>query len=106
MQDYAFTLEGGVVQQAQTIVTILHNGTIQEYIDMPTLLFGEVCTSVSVNFLGNGYVSGCISDNEVYLYYTTKVAHKPFVVGPQISSAQGLAKLEMIQNLLFLTDVD
>ena len=40
MWDYAFTFEGGVIQQAGTIITMRHNGTIREYIDMPTLSSG------------------------------------------------------------------
>lgn len=55
---------------------------------------------------GGGYVSACTNDNEVYLYYTARNSHKPFCMGPQTSSAQGVVKLEMFQNLLFLTDVD
>lgn len=107
MQDYTFTMDGGVIQQGQTIITIRHNGTIQEYIDMPTVLFGEVCTSVAVDWFGGGGIaSACRSDSEVYLYYTAKNSHKPFCMGPQPSMAEGVAKIEMFHELLFLTDVD
>lgn len=40
MQDYAFTFDGGVIQQGQTLITVNHNGSVQEYIDMPTIMFG------------------------------------------------------------------
>jgi len=105
MFDYAFTLDGGVIQQVNTILTVAHNGSIKEYVDMPTLDFGEVCTTVSVHWMGNGYVSGCRSE-EVFLYYTSRNSAKPFVMGPQTSSAVNIARLEFFQNLLLLTDVD
>lgn len=62
MYDYAFTFDGGVIQQVSTIITVKHNGTIGEYIDMPTLDWGEVCTDIAVHWLGNGYVSACKSE--------------------------------------------
>lgn len=105
MWDYAFTFDGGVIQQVGTIITVWHNGTIQEYIDMPTASFGEICTSISVHWMGNGYVSACQSE-EVLLYYTSRNSIKPFVMGPQQSSALGVAKLEFFNHLLLLTDVD
>jgi hypothetical protein len=106
MNDYAWTLDGGVVQQMQTLMTMRHNGSIEQFIDLPTLFFGENCQSVTVNPLLNMYVSGCINDKEVYLYLTVSNSHKPFSMGPQRASAQFVTRLELFQNLLFLTDVD
>lgn len=106
MSDYAWTLEGGVVQQTQAMMTIKHNGSIAEFIGIPTVYFGENCQTVAVDLFLNAYVSGCLSDKEVYLYLTSKSSHKAFSMGPQRSAAQYVTRLVMFQNLLFLTDVD
>lgn len=93
MNDYAWTMDGGVVQQIQSLLTMRHNGSIEEFINIPTLYFGENCQTVAVDPFMNMYVSGCVSDKEVFLYLTVRNSHKPFAMGPQRASAQYVTKL-------------
>lgn len=51
-------------------------------------------------------VSACKNGNEVYLYTTYYNSFKPFVSGPQYSSAKHVIGLGITQDLLMLVDVD
>ena len=37
MDDYVFTLNGGVIQQFQSMIEMKHNGSINQYISMPAV---------------------------------------------------------------------
>jgi len=37
MDDYVFTAEGGVVQQFQSVITMQHNGSINQYVSFPAV---------------------------------------------------------------------
>jgi hypothetical protein len=107
MYDYHFTARGGVVQQSQSLFRILHNGSIHDYVSMPNQANGEVCKRVTVDFLSDFFVSACEEgDDEVLLYLTTENGYKPFTMGPFISNADAVSKIEVMGNLLFLTDVE
>ena len=107
MYDYHFTARGGVVQQSQALLRILHNGSVHDYIDMPNQANGEVCKRITVDFRSDFFVSACREGtNEVLLYLTSENGYKPFTMGPFVSNADDVQKVEIIGNLLFLTDVD
>jgi hypothetical protein len=40
MDDYVFTFDGGIIQQAQSLISMRHNGSINQYISMPSILDG------------------------------------------------------------------
>lgn len=41
MDDYVFTIHGGIVQQFQSQISMQHNGSINQYISMPAVHDGE-----------------------------------------------------------------
>ena len=106
MYDYSFTAEGGVIQQSKGMTRMLHNGSIQGIINMPIVSMGEVCKRVSNDLMHGFIVSACEEDNEVLLYLTSQNSYKPFSMGPFLSSADHVTKIETMGNLLFITDVN
>jgi hypothetical protein len=106
MEDYAFTPEGGVVQQFQTLITMRHNGSINQFVEFPSILIGEYCYHVSFNWRYNFVVSSCHDQGEVFLYMTSLVNEKPFVSGPFTSSARRAAGIQNMGELIFVIDVD
>lgn len=107
MYDYAFTVRGGIIQQNQALLRMYHNGSIEDYISMPSEGRGEVCRRVAVDFSHDFFVSACQeADTDIYLYLTTENGYKPFTMGPFPSSADAIANLQIIGNLMFLTDAD
>ena len=107
MYDYHFTVRGGIIQHNQALLRMYHNGSIEDYISMPTEGNGEVCRRVTVDLFHDFFVSACQeSDNDILLYLTSENGYKPFTMGPFPSSADAIANLQIIGNLLFLTDAD
>ena len=43
MSDYVFTIHGGLIQQSQTMISMRHNGSIEQFISMPAMFEGENC---------------------------------------------------------------
>lgn len=107
MQDYHFTVRGGIIQQSQALLRMLHNGSIEDYISMPTEGNGESCKRVTVDLFHDFFVSACQEgDTDIQLYLTSENGYKPFTMGPFPSSADAIANLQIMGNLLFLTDTD
>lgn len=107
MWDYHFTARGGVIQHGQSLMRMLHNGSVQDYVSMPTQGNGEACKRVTVDFFHDFFVSACQeSDTDILLYLTSENGYKPFTMGPFPSSADAIANLQIMGNLLFLTDSD
>lgn len=40
MDDYVFTMDGGIIQQFQSQIKMRHNGSIDQFISMPAVLDG------------------------------------------------------------------
>lgn len=59
MDDYVFTAEGGIVQQFQSLITMRHNGSINQYVSMPSVLDGEHCQHITYSWLYDYGVSAC-----------------------------------------------
>jgi hypothetical protein len=59
MDDYVFTFEGGIVQQFQSQLKMQHNGSIDQYIAMPSVLDGENCKHITHNWMYDFAVSAC-----------------------------------------------
>lgn len=109
MEDYAFSLDGGYIQQFQSIIRMRHNGSIHEFVNLPSALDGEECKFIEHNFFYDFTVSACKNDQnggEVYLYTTVYTASKPFVSGPYYSSAKHVTSLHSMGELLMVVDVD
>lgn len=50
MDDYVFTLDGGIVQQFQSQIKMKHNGSIDQFVSFPSVLDGENCQHVTYNW--------------------------------------------------------
>jgi hypothetical protein len=70
MDDYVFTGFGGVVQQDQSIITMRHNGSIDQFVSFPSIFDDEHCRHVTFSFMFDFVVSACQNGDEVYLYMT------------------------------------
>ena len=106
MDDYIFTINGGIIQQFQSMLSMQHNGSIDQYISMPAVHDGESCKHITYSFYYDFSISACLHDEEVYLYLTEFHSGKPFVNGPHSSSASAVAFTQMEQDLFMLVDVD
>lgn len=62
MEDYAFSLHGGYIQQFQSILRMRHNGSIHEFVNLPSALDGEECKFIEHNFFYDYTVSACKND--------------------------------------------
>jgi hypothetical protein len=51
MDDYVFTLDGGIVQQFQSQIKMMHNGSIDQYVSFPSVHDGESCMHVTHNWM-------------------------------------------------------
>ena len=70
MDDYVFTLNGGVIQQFQSMIEMKHNGSIDQYVAMPAVFDGESCKHITYSFFYDFAISACIHHEDVYLYLT------------------------------------
>ncbi len=43
MTDYTFSFDGGYIQQYQSIIKMKHNGSIEQYVNIPSPVDGENC---------------------------------------------------------------
>ena len=59
MDDYVFTLDGGIVQQFQSQIKMKHNGSIDQFVSFPSVLDGENCQHVTYNWQYQFAVSAC-----------------------------------------------
>ena len=107
MDDYVFTHDGGIIQQFQSMLQLRHNGSISQYVSMPTVLDGENCRHITHSWMYEFVVSACLHNNEeVYLYLTTLSSFKPFVIGPTFSSASSVASIQIQGDIFMLADID
>lgn len=51
MDDYVFTPDGGIVQQFQSQIKMMHNGSIDQYVSFPSVHDGESCMHVTHNWM-------------------------------------------------------
>ena len=112
MEDYAFSPDGGYIQQFQSIIKMQPNGSIHQFVGLPSVLDGENCMLIEHNWIYDFTVSACKNeaepgkDSEIYLYTTVYSASKPFVNGPYYSSAKHVTSMHIMQELLVIVDVD
>lgn len=106
MEDYAFSLDGGYIQQFQSIIKMRHNGSIHQFVTLPSVLDGESCISIEHSWTYDYSLSACKNGNEVYLYTTVYTASKPFVNGPYYSSAKHVTSMNIMEELMIIVDVD
>lgn len=106
MEDYVFTVDGGIIQQFQSQIKMMHNGSIEQFINMPSVLDGEDCQHITYDWLYEFTVSACQHRDEVYLYMTSLVNSKPFVNGPHPSSAKRAAGIQTQGDIFIIVDVD
>ena len=106
MEDYVFSTDGGIIQQFQTQIKMRHNGSVEQFISMPSVLDGENCMHITYDWLYDFAVSACQHRDEVYLYMTSLANSKPFVNGPHPSSAKRAAGMQTQGDIFILIDVD
>lgn len=106
MEDYAFSFDGGFIQQYQSIIKMRHNGSIEQFVTLPSALDGESCISIEHHWIYDYTLSACKNSNEVYLYTTVYTASKPFVNGPYYSSAQHVTSMHVMDELMMVVDVN
>ena len=106
MEDYAFSLDGGFIQQYQSIIKMRHNGSIEQFVTLPSVLDGESCLSIEHHWMYDYTLSACKNGDEVYLYTTVYSASKPFVNGPFYSSAKHVTSMHVMEELMMVVDVD
>lgn len=106
MEDYAFSLDGGFIQQYQSIIKMRHNGSIEQFVTFPSVLDGESCLSIEHHWMYDYTLSACKNGDEVYLYTTVYSASKPFVNGPFYSSAKHVTSMHVMEELMMVVDVD
>jgi hypothetical protein len=106
MEDYTFSFDGGFIQQFQSIIKMRHNGSIEQFVTLPSALDGESCISIEHHWIYDYTLSACKNSNEVYLYTTVYTASKPFVNGPYYSSAQHVTSMHVMDELMMVVDVN
>jgi hypothetical protein len=106
MEDYAFSFDGGYIQQYQSIIKMRHNGSINQFVNLPSVLDGEACISIEHSWIYDYTLSACKNGFEVYLYTTVFTASKPFVNGPYYSSAKHVTSMHVMNDLMVIVDVD
>lgn len=106
MKDYAFSFNGGFIQQFQSIIKMKHNGSIDQFVSLPSVFDGENCVSIEHHWVYDYTLSACKNGNQVYLYTTVYTASKPFVNGPYYSSAQHVTSMHVMEELMIVVDVN
>jgi hypothetical protein len=109
MEDYAFSIDGGYIQQFQSIIKMKHNGSIDQFVSLPSVLDGEGCLFIEHSWIYDFTLSACKNEDnggEVYLYTTFYTASKPFASGPYYSSAKHVTSMHIMEDLMILVDVD
>jgi hypothetical protein len=106
MEDYVFTIHGGVIQQFQSVVKMQHNGSIEQISMFPSVRDGEYCTHIQHSWIYDYTLSACNHGDEVYLYTTTYTSFKPFVNGPFYSGAKRAASIHIEEDIMILVDAD
>jgi len=46
MNDYTYSYDGGYIQQFQSIIKIRDNGSIYQFVNLPSVIDGEECLLV------------------------------------------------------------
>lgn len=59
MNDYAFAFDGGFIQQSQSIIKMRHNGSIDQFVTLPSVLDRENCISVEHSWTYDYSLSAC-----------------------------------------------
>lgn len=59
MEDYAFSFDGGYIQQYQSIIKMKHNGSIEQFVPFPSVLDGESCKYIEHNWIYDYTLSAC-----------------------------------------------
>ena len=59
MEDYAYSADGGFIQQYQSIIKMRHNGSIEQFVSMPSVLNGESCISIEHQWMYDYTLSAC-----------------------------------------------
>ena len=110
MNDYTFSFDGGYIQQFQSIIKMRHNGSIHQFVNLPSVIDGEECLLVEHSLIYDYTLSACKNyesgRSEVFLYMTTYTASKPFVNGPYPSSAKHVTSMHVMEELMIIVDVD
>lgn len=106
MEDYAFSFDGGFIQQFQSIIKMRHNGSIEQFVNLPSVLYGESCSNIEHHWIYDYTLSACKSGDEVYLYTTVYTPSKPFVNGPYYSAAKHVTSMHVMEELMIVVDVD
>lgn len=106
MYEYQWGVDGGSIQQQSHLVHLLHNGSIDQIVNLPQAVFGEKCNRVAVPLLGNYHVSACESTKGVQVYITSFISKKGFSWGPWSTSAQKVNRIEVEKQLVILVDTD
>lgn len=65
-----------------------------------------MCLHIDSAFNDRFEVSGCLTDDAVYIYVTSFVGAKPFAMLPVESEATNLLKLQATHDLLMLVDTE
>lgn len=60
MDDYVYTIHGGIIQQFQSMISMQHNGSINQYISLPAVHDGENCRHITFSFYYDFSVSACL----------------------------------------------
>lgn len=85
MSEYEWTQNGGSIQAMDSVINMLPNGTISQYVKLP-FPQNSLCITQTINnrnvllytITQDYHVSGCLSDNSINLYLTSFISDKGF----------------------------
>lgn len=96
MEDYAYSNSGGYIQQFQSIIKMKHNGSIDQFVFLPSIFDSEDCLNIEHSWIYDFTLSACKFGFQIYLYTTVYTATKPFVNGPYFSSAKHVTSMQVM----------
>ncbi len=101
MTDYVYNARGGSAQTVGGLVSFKRNGSIAHIVQFPHSS-DKRCLQIdsAIGF----EVSGCVSEDTVYLYLTSYVSSKPFALPPFETEAENLFKIQSVHQILILVD--
>lgn len=101
MTDYVYNKHGGSAQTVGGLVSFKKNGSIAHIVHFPHST-DKRCLQIDTAI---GFeVSGCVSEDTVYLYLTSFVSTKPFALPPFETEADNLFKIQSAHQILILVD--
>lgn len=59
MDDYVYSDDGGFIQQFQSIIKMKQDGTIDQFITFPSVLYNEMCIDIEHNLFYDFTLSAC-----------------------------------------------